>query len=290
MTRLLIVAGLTALIHLINTLIYGVRLAGVRTQRLALAISLFNVIFLVASTANTVQAPLLSSLVEKAINAGFGMVGRPAEVAELVKSEFYLAHLASLRADMRLVILAATGGTVLGALLIPAFVQVFSRAILLFEEAGSVPRLLGMVFFSPRRVWGYAQRVRVTRKEFLRQAARRRPVMPKTFLLLNIIVTGVYTTGVLSALYAGALFPLYRSTATLLAPLVNGVATVLAATVVDPTAAMITDQALRGVRGEEDVKLMVMYLALTRFLGTILAQVLFLPAAEAIYLVARLIV
>ncbi|KUK40790.1 MAG: hypothetical protein XD69_1163, partial [Clostridia bacterium 62_21] len=76
----------------------------------------------------------------------------------------------------------------------------------------------------------------------------------------------------------------------LLAPLVNGVATVLAATVVDPTAAMITDQALRGVRGEEDVKLMVMYLALTRLLGTMLAQVLFLPAAEAIYLVARLIV
>ncbi|MEW5762151.1 MAG: lipid II flippase Amj family protein [Bacillota bacterium] len=290
MTRLLVVAGLTALIHFINTLIYGVRLAGVRTQRLALAISLFNVIFLVASTANTIQAPLLSSLVEKAINAGLGTVTRPAEVSRLVESDFYRGHLAILQGDIRLVIAAATLGTVLGALLIPAFVQVFSRAILLFEEAGSVPRLLATVFFSPRRVFGFARRVRVARVEVLRRATRRSPPIPKAFLLLNIVVTGVYTTGVLSALYAGALFPLYRSTATLLAPLVNGVATVLAATVVDPTAAMITDQALRGVRGEEDVKLMVLYLALTRFLGTLLAQVLFLPAAEAIRLAAQLIV
>lgn len=289
MTRLLIVAVLTALIHFINTLIYGVRLAGVRTQRLALAISLFNVIFLVASTANTIQAPLLSSLVETAINRGLGMATRPAEVVQLVHSEFYRAQLASLQADIRVVILAATAGTVLGALFIPAFVQLFSRAILLFEEAGSVPRLLGMIFFSPRRVWGYARRVRVPR-EFLRQAARQKLAIPKAFLLLNVAVTGVYTTGVLSALYAGALFPLYRQTATLLAPLVNGVATILAATVVDPTAAMITDQALRGVRSEEDVKLMVMYLAVTRLLGTVLAQVLFVPAAEAIRLVAQLIV
>ena len=42
MERLLIVAALTAVIHMINTLIYAVRISGVRTQRLATALSLLT--------------------------------------------------------------------------------------------------------------------------------------------------------------------------------------------------------------------------------------------------------
>jgi hypothetical protein len=106
---------------------------------------------------------------------------------------------------------------------------------------------------------------------------------------LNIIVTGVYTTGVLSAIYAGALFPGFRSTATLLSAVVNGVATILSATVVEPTAAAITDQALREERGDEDVKQMVLYLTLTRILGTVFAQVIFLPSAYLVKYVAALL-
>jgi hypothetical protein len=114
--------------------------------------------------------------------------------------------------------------------------------------------------------------------------------IPKGFLVANVIVTGIYTIGVLSALYAGALFPQYRSTAVLLSAIVNGFATVLVATIVDPTAARITDQALRGERSVRDVKLVVMWLAVTRFLGTLLAQVLFMPAALLIRWVAQLLV
>jgi len=71
---------------------------------------------------------------------------------------------------------------------------------------------------------------------------------------------------------------------------VNGAATILAATVVDPTAAMITDQALRGQRPERDVKSTVAFLALTRLLGTLLAQILFVPAAWLVRWVTALIV
>ena len=287
--HLVVVIGLTVLIHLINTLIYSVRLAGVRTRRLATAYSLFNLIFLIASSANTVQAPLLSSLVEKAINRGLAALPPRAPAEVLLASPVYRRELVALDHDIRLVILAATFGTLLGGLLIPAFVRIFTRAILLFEEVGSVPRLV-LFSLSPRRLYRTLKKMRPAAPATLRQVMRQRLGIPKGFLVLNVLISGIYTTGVLSALYAGALFPHYRATATLLSPIVNGIAAVLLATVVDPAAAMITDQALQGKRGEEDVRQVTTFLAVTRFLGTLLAQVLFVPAAEVIRTVAALIV
>lgn len=283
MERLLAVAALIALIHFVNTLIYSVRLSGVRTRKLALAISLFNVVFLLASTANTIQAPLLASIVERVINAGeaFMLSGE-----QLLLHPVYQEQLKALEYQIRLVMVGATVGTLLGAAMIPAFVQVFSRAILIFDRIGSVPQMILMMLISPRRVIALSRQLYLPARNSLRLLTARRMALPKTFLVLNIVVTGIYTTGVLSALYAMALFPDLRATAALLSPIINGVATVLSATVVDPTAATITDQALNGERSEEDVKQMALYLSVTRFLGTIFAQLLFLPSAYLIRYVA----
>lgn len=289
MERLLIVAALTAVIHFINTLAYAIRISGVRTRRLATAFSIFNVIFLVASTANTIQAPILASIVEMVIKTGQTQTGVRVTDAQLVNSAVYQALLASLSDNIRIVILAATAGTIIAAALIPAFVNIFNRAIFLFEETGSVPRMLGSIIISPRRFMKIGGQIYLPGRSSLKIAAKKKIAIPKTFLFLNIIVTGVYTTGVLSAIYAGALFPGFRSTATLLSAVVNGVATILSATVVEPTAAAITDQALREERGDEDVKQMVLYLTLTRVLGTVFAQVIFLPSAYLVKYVAALL-
>lgn len=285
MSRLLLVAVLTAIIHMINTLIYSVRLAGVRTKRLATALSLFQVIFLVASTANLIQAPLMSAIVEHAINAGLAHAGGN----NVLSDPFYRAQLARLNMEIRLVILAATAGTIMGGLLIPTFVRLFTRGIFLLEEIGSVPRMMLRLVLSPRYLAAIARQVELPNIGSFRDALRRPLAIPVNFLLANILITGIWTTGVLSALYAGALIPQYRSTATLTSGIVNGVAAVLAATVVDPTAAMITDQAMRGARSEEDVKQMAVYLALTRLVGTLLAQLFFVPGALVIRYVAELI-
>ncbi|MDA8097884.1 MAG: lipid II flippase Amj family protein [Clostridia bacterium] len=290
MTRLLIVIALTSVIHLINTLIYSVRLSGVRTQRLATAISLFNVIFLISSTANMIQAPLLSAIVERSINTALDGVAVPGRLNEFVDTPAYQVQLGLLAEDIRLVILAATLGTIIGALMIPTFVRVFSRLILIFDEIGSVPRLVLLILFSPRRLRRAMDYVQVPSMSEIRRTAHERIGLPKGFLVFNVVVTGIYTTGVLSALYAGALFPDYRSTAVLLSAIVNGFATVLLATIVDPTAARITDQAIRGVRPERDVQMMVFWLAVSRLAGTVLAQLLFVPAALLIRFVAQLIV
>ncbi len=289
MERLLIVAALTAVIHFTNTLAYAVRISGVRTRRLATAFSLFNVIFLVASTANTIQAPILASMVELVIKTGQDQAGVRLADAQLIDSAAYQVLLASLGQNVRIVILAATVGTLIAAALIPAFVNIFNRAILLFEETGSVPRMLGMIIFSPRKFMNIGGQNYLPGGISFKNAIKRKIAIPKTFLFLNIIVTGIYTTGILSAIYAGALFPGFRSTATLLSAVVNGIATILAATVVEPTAAAITDQAIREDLGEEDVKQMVFYLTLTRILGTVFAQLIFLPSAYLVKYVATLL-
>lgn len=285
MSRLLFVAILTAVIHAINTLIYSVRLSGVRTRRLATALSLFNVIFLIASTANLIQAPLMSSIVELAINKGSQQAGGH----DLLSSPYYQAQLVHLNSQIRLVMLAATAGTLLGGLLIPSFVNLFTRAIMLLEDFGNVPRMLLKIFTSPRQVVRLAGQVKLPGVGRFRTVLGAPLHIPRYLLLANIIITGVWTTGVLSALYAGALIPHFRSTATLTSGIVNGVAAVLAATVVDPTAALITDQAMRGKRPEEDVKQMAVYLAITRLLGTLLAQAIFIPGALVIRYAAALI-
>lgn len=288
MTRLVVAAGLVAFIHMINTLIYSVRPAGVITKRLAIAYSLFNVIFLFASTANMVLAPLMSSIVEHAIQRSVEAMPETG-LTDIVHTALYQQELAMLSHDIRLVIMAATVGTVLGILLIPAFVRIFIKAITLFDEIKSVPKMMLMLMFSPRRVANLLRDITLPKPAMVRKVRSNKTPLPKTFLWLNFIANGIFTTSVLSAMYAGALFPEFRSTATVLSGVVNGLATLMFVMVVDPTAAMITDQALRGERDQYDVKQMSFYLAVTRLAGTVLAQALFIPAAIIIKYTAMFI-
>jgi len=265
--RMITVLVLTVIIHMFNTLAYAVRPAGVSTKRIAVAFSLWNVLFLVSSTANTIQAPFMSSIIDKAVESGS-------------ESLHYLV------ADFRLVLLAATIGTVLGALLIPSFIKIFIRSIMLFERVGSVPRMITMAF-SREKVRKAVADVRLPSVEAVRRA--REKGIPRRIMLLNFIITGVYTTGVLSALYAGIMEPGLARTTLAMSAVVNGIGQILSATMVDPKVAAITDEAARGVRAEEDVRHMTLYLVLSRAAGTMLAQAFFLPAAGLIVHAARII-
>src|SRR5215813_4470118 len=95
---LLLIFVLTFVIHLIGTLAYAVRITGTRTGRIAMSLSLFNILVLVSRTSNSFQAPILAKRVELNIKlgttAGAGM-------------------------DFRWMIAAATMATIFGAVLIP---------------------------------------------------------------------------------------------------------------------------------------------------------------------------
>ncbi len=114
-------------------------------------------------------------------------------------------------------------------------------------------------------------------------------MIPKALLVANMLVNSIFTVGGFSALYAGALFPDFRSTAMILSGIVNGAAVVIGALVVEPKVSLLTDEAMRGNRGEAEVKQLTLYMVITRFLGTLLAQVLFLPVSYLIKYIAQLL-
>lgn len=64
--------------------------------------------------------------------------------------------------------------------------------------------------------------------------------------------------------------------------MINGIAAILLTLLIDPKSAIITDQALRGKRPYGDVKALVVLLITSKFVGTLLGQVLFIPAAKVI--------
>ena len=103
-------------------------------------------------------------------------------------------------------------------------------------------------------------------------------------LLVHILVVSLWTNGILAALYAGALLPSYRSTASLLSGIINGIAAVLSNFLIDPVTAVITDQSLQGQRDERDMINLTYWLMFTRLLGTFLAQLILIPTVHLVEL------
>ncbi len=265
MPNLAIILVLTLVVHCLDTAAYASRIAGVRTGRLALTGALFNIVALASRVAYTLQAPLLGSAVDRLVQEG---------------------KLGGLLRDFHVIIGAATLGTLLGAMLIPTFSALFSRAALAYEFHGSFPTLL----FHTLSLRGFSrigQHLRLPLPDSVRRASKLR--LPRYFLLLNIIVTGVYTVGISSTMYASALAPDLARTATTLSGVVNGVGTLLLVLLIDPVSALITDQALRGNRPVAEVSHIVIWQVAGRFSGTLLAQALFYPAALLVLEVARLL-
>src|SRR5262245_59807799 len=98
---------LTFLIHLMSMLSYAIRIAGVRTGRIAVSLALFNILLLVSRTSNTFQGPLLAKHVEQKILP---------------------SKLGGIESDFRWLLVAAALASLTGLILIPTFQRVFGRA------------------------------------------------------------------------------------------------------------------------------------------------------------------
>jgi hypothetical protein len=258
-----LILALTFVIHLVDTLAYSVRIAGVRTRRLAVSLSLFNLLVLAARTAGTVQAPLLARRVEVAI------VDRDAPLV----------------ADLRLILVAGSLATILGALLIPTFQNAFTAAVRAFNVHRSVPRLL---------LHGFSKAGLLHLRDSLKLpdaggvlALPRASRLPARLLVINTAAVGAWTVAVLASLYAGYLAPEYRVTASSLAPVISGVATILLFVFSDPYLSALTDDVLEGHVSEDFFRRSVVWLVGSRLVGTLVAQALLVPAALLIARIAR---
>jgi len=253
MEHIWLICLFTFLIHTTETLSYAIRLAGVRMGNLAVALSLTGIIVLVSRTSNMLQAPFTGALVDQAI---------------------YL-HL-DVAWHFRFIIAAASVGTAAAILLFPTFVPLSQRLIAHLEIAGSIPRLLKHAL-SLHNIKQVGQHIRLPRLHSLSRF--RIKGIPKRLLLMNCFVTAVYTVSVLSTLYASLLAPAYEATILMSSGLVNGFATIILTLLVDPQVALLTDKAMKGQAEQSEVRDMYLLLMISRFLGTLVAQLLFIPAA-----------
>jgi hypothetical protein len=270
MGNILMVCLLTAIIHMVETLTYGARIAGIKTRRLYLAATLFSIVALVARTANLIQAPLLGYYVDSVI---------------------LLGNISLLRDSFRLIIFSATLGSILAVLLLPTFISIFIYLIGSLERTESLGRMVLSMLSADhllkracKRLGKNLKRPRLSHLFLLREKK-----IPKRILILYIIVASINTVGVLSAIYAGALVPDYRLTASQMSGILNGFSTIVLTFFIDPYASLITDHTLVGRRGLSDLNALIIYLIIGKILGTLLGQLTFIPCARFVVLVTTLL-
>lgn len=263
--RIFLACGIALFINILTIASGAARMAGVKTKRIATSLTLFNLFGLISRLANIVMLPILANLVDKAVKEGGTGV---------------------LLFQFRFVLAFAFIGSLIGMFLMPTFAVFFTRAIHAFEASASVPKVI-LSMCDPRKAPQVVSLFRLPSFHYITTVSLKG--IPKPFLFYNVLMTAIWAVGALASVYASAIIPEYSRTATLLSSIVNGWATVMFTLIVDPTAALITDQAVQNVRPENHVRSMVVYLTLGTTIGILIAQFIFMPAANLIVWATRLL-
>jgi hypothetical protein len=231
----------------------------VRTGKIAISFALFNIVALVSRIANTIQAPLLAKTVENIIKIG---------------------HTNQLVVSFRYILIAATLGTLLASVFIPTFQRMYAKAVEKFNRYKSIPKLL-LYGFSKAGIKQFKENLKPPSRNNIRQM-RNVTRIPVRIALLNMIAVSMLTVGVLAALYAGVIAPEYRTTASTLSSVITGISTILLFVFIDPYLSVMTDEVLEGSRSEGEFRSTITYMVAGRTLGTLMAQILLIPAANII--------
>lgn len=252
---------------------YAARYAGVTTKRIATAISLFSLLVTASRLSALFMTPSLGALADSKANAALHAGLKAVPPADL--------HVFDVQ--MRIIVAAGSVGILLGALLLPMFLAAFTRGIASFERRGSIPAALLRLFDPKVLFWllGHLRPRRFSLADF--------PIgsIPRKLLIANVVLYAVYAVGVVGAYYASVVDLGARTTASGLSGLVNGIGTIAFALFIDPTTALIVDQTVRDERPRRDVAAMIFWLIVTAFIGTLLAQLILLPAAQYIAAIAH---
>ena len=243
----------------IENLAHAAKLAGVRTRRLMLANSLFNLFLMAAGVAMGIQAPLVNNLVDGAV--------LHAATAQVL---YYC----------RWIIYARAVGYALGMFLIPWFVAIMERGVREMERNGGLLFDALLAYTTPRTLGPMLRQFRLLR--FADIAAALRAPYPRRILVVTIFVTAFYPAIDMAALYASALVPAWPRTALALSTALRGVGTMLFVLLVDPFSALIIDRAAAAELPETAAEHIVVWLSGGKTLGALGAQLLLLPLTELI--------
>ncbi len=264
--QIVLVLVLTFVINLISTLSYSVRIVGIRTRKIAISFALFNIMVLISRTSNSFQAPLLAKWIEKNINLG-------------IDPGTYV---------FQLILFTTTFATLIGSFMIPTFQRLFSKAVMRFSVEKSIPRLM-LHAFSKNGIRQMLSDVKLPDRGNYRFASHKVPNFPVRIFVFNVLASAILAVGVLSSLYAGFINPDLRTTSSQMSAVVNGLATILMFMFIDPHLSALTDDVIEGKYGEANFRKVVRLMVVSRFMGTLLAQLLLVPFSKFIALVAEVI-
>ncbi|MBM7583645.1 hypothetical protein JOC86_000182 [Bacillus pakistanensis] len=104
--------------------------------------------------------------------------------------------------------------------------------------------------------------------------------IPKRLFVTNVMITAIYTVGVLSSVFASLLVPeIYAQTAVLSSGIINGIATILLTLFIDPRASVLADRVVKNESKYIYLKSYSLTMISSKLVGTVVAQLLFIPAA-----------
>ncbi|MCQ2008385.1 lipid II flippase Amj family protein [Sporolactobacillus sp. STSJ-5] len=264
--RLMIIALLLLVVTMIETLAYSIRISGVRVKLMATAISLFSTIVLISRFSTMFQQPLTAKLIADA----------PAATKLMFIEEQY-----------RILLIVVSIGVILGIVLFPTFIGVFSRAIIqLANERGSIVSL----FAKWSNVKGMKRLISYVRlPHFKDLKGITYQTIPKRLFVINVVITAVYSVGILASLYASLLVPKdYGQAAVLSSGIINGIATILLTLFIDPKASVLADRVAKKESRYIYLKSYSLTMISSKLIGTLAAQAIFIPAAYYVAWFARL--
>ncbi|EOO25854.1 hypothetical protein IIU_06065 [Bacillus cereus VD133] len=254
--KLIIVFVFMLVISIVETLAYATRLSGARVGFIASAISLFNILIIISRFSAMIQQPLTGKLITE------------------ISSQDKLSTIAT---QYRIIIASTTIGTLVGILLLPTFIALFSKAIIQLSSGNGSIVGLAHKCLKLNGIKKCFQHIRIPSLRYLQGI--KFGDFPKKLFVINIIITSIYTIGVLSSLYAALLIPENAAAAIMSSGIINGVATILLTIFVDPKVSILSDRVVKKQASYLNLKTYSIAMVTSKLLGTILAQLLFIPGA-----------
>jgi hypothetical protein len=255
--KVMIISLFIFIVTMIETLAYSTRISGARVKLIATAVSLFSTLVIVSRFSTMIQQPLTAKLIAKAPD---------------------LNKLTYIEEQYRILIGVTTFGVLFGILLFPTFVNIFSRAIIqLSNQRGSVIKLF-ISQFNLKGAKNVINCFRLPRMSYLKGITLK--TIPKRLFVVNVIISSVYTISILSSIYASMLVPKDLSQAALMSSgIINGISTILLTLFIDPKASVLADRVMKKQCDYVYLKSYSLTMISSKFVGTILSQLLFIPAA-----------
>ncbi|WP_139693138.1 lipid II flippase Amj family protein [Sporolactobacillus terrae] len=265
--KLMLVSFLMLVVTMIETLAYATRISGVRVKLMATAISLFSTMVIVSRFSTMIQQPLTAKLLSDAPKDG---------------------KLVFVENEYRLLLVAVSIGVLLGIALFPTFIGVFSRAIIqLSRERGSMAALI-IKWVNWKGIKTAFHYIRLPHLYDLKGITFQ--TIPKRLFAVNVVITAIYTVGILAAFYASLLVPVEDGpTAVTSSGIINGIATILLTLFIDPKASVLADRVAKQESSYIYLKSYSLTMVSSKLIGTLVAQLLVLPAAYYVAWFTRLL-